>query len=29
MSNQAVDGPYGSQWGPSTLWLQTFFKISS
>jgi len=20
---------YGSQWGPSTVWLPTFFKISS
>jgi len=22
-------GKNGSQWGPSTIWLQTFFKISS
>jgi len=34
MGNQTVDGShfekyYGSQWGPSTLWLPIFFKISS
>jgi len=33
MGNQTVDGQdwetiYGSKWGPSTLWLLTFFNIS-
>jgi len=39
MGNQTIDEPhwlsifffsyYGSQWGPSTVWLPIFFKISS
>jgi len=35
VGNQTVNGPhwgkkyYGSQWGPLTVWLPTFFKILS